>query len=431
MAGSDLDVVVVGAGVAGLSAAARLREAGLRCLVLEASARIGGRARTETPAALGGAVFDHGAVWLHDADRNPLTRIARAHGDVLTDSDSTRTRRTWMDGGWANEADAGAYGEAWGRFERQADALLAEGRDRPLSDVADAMADDPWALTVETWEGAVIAAADADRLSLRDWHANLLADPNLTVAGGMGAFVARRLGPPAGDVRLSAPVTRIAWGGAGVQVATPSGEVSARGCIVTVSTGVLASGRLEFSPALPDAPASAARALPMGLSTKVALRASGPGRLGLPDDCSIDARTVRRGQPAIILNAWPGGAGHLQVWVAGAAAWELAGRGPAEAEAFARAYLRDVFGAEADRSFAPGAVVTDWAEDECYGGAYAYARPGDAGARAALAGWIGAERLIFAGEACHEGLAGTVGGACLSGRAAAERLAGLLRTACP
>ena len=422
---------MVGAGVAGLAAAARLREFGLRCLVLEASGRVGGRARTETPAALDGAVFDHGAVWLHDARRNPLTAIARACGETLTDADRARSRRTWMGDRWATHAEAQAYGDAWGRFERQADALLAQGGDRPLSDVADAIGDDPWALTVETWEGPVIATADADRLSLRDWHANLLAGPDFTIAGGMGAFVARRLGPPAGDIRLAAPVSLIEWGGEGVRLATPAGEVSARGCVVTVSTGVLASGRIAFAPALPDAPLSAVHALPMGLATKIALRASGPGRLGLQDECSVDVRTARRGQPAIVLNAWPGGAGHLQVWVGGGGAWELAGRGPAAAKAFALAHLGHVFGAEAHRSFAPGAVVTQWAEDDCYLGAYAYARPGDAGARARLAEWVGAERLIFAGEACHEGLAGTVGGAYLSGRAAADRLAATLRTACP
>lgn len=243
-----LDVAVVGAGVAGLAAAAALREAGLRCLVLEASARIGGRAWTAHPAVLGGAAFDHGAVWLHDARRNPLVPIAAACGETLTDSDSVRVRRTWMGDRWASAEERAALGRSWERFESQAEALLSHPGDLPLSTVASAMADDPWALSVESWEGPVIAAADAGALSLRDWHRNLLDDPNLTVAGGMGAFVARRLGPPAGDVRLGAPVSRIAWDGGGVTLATPGGDVRARGCVVTVSTGVLASGRIAFDP---------------------------------------------------------------------------------------------------------------------------------------------------------------------------------------
>ena len=71
------------------------------------------------------------------------------------------------------------------------------------------------------------------------------------------------------------------------------------------------------------------------------------------------------------------------------------------------------------------AVVTRWATDPWYRGAYAYARPGDAGQRAVLAEAYPGERLLFAGEACRtDGLAGTVGGAFLSGQEAADRLAG-------
>ena len=63
----DIDVVVIGAGLAGLGAATALRDTGRSCVVLEASDRIGGRAWTTTPDALGGAWFDMGAFWLHDA----------------------------------------------------------------------------------------------------------------------------------------------------------------------------------------------------------------------------------------------------------------------------------------------------------------------------------------------------------------------------
>ena len=69
---NETDVVVVGAGVAGLAASAALRRRGRDCVLIEASGRIGGRAFTGWPAALRGAPFDYGASWLHDADRNPL-----------------------------------------------------------------------------------------------------------------------------------------------------------------------------------------------------------------------------------------------------------------------------------------------------------------------------------------------------------------------
>ena len=74
----DADVAVVGAGAAGLAAARRLREQGLRVLVLEARDRIGGRAHTVTTAS--GFAADLGCGWLHSADRNPWVAIARNLG---------------------------------------------------------------------------------------------------------------------------------------------------------------------------------------------------------------------------------------------------------------------------------------------------------------------------------------------------------------
>ena len=72
---SDVDVVVIGAGLAGLGAATALRDAGRSALVLEAADRIGGRAWTTHPAQLGGVWFDMGAIWLHNAETNPLVPI--------------------------------------------------------------------------------------------------------------------------------------------------------------------------------------------------------------------------------------------------------------------------------------------------------------------------------------------------------------------
>src|SRR5258708_27035665 len=75
---TDADVVVIGAGAAGLAAAHRLGERAISTLVLEASDRSGGRAHTViTPA---GYPVDLGCGWLHSADRNPWVPIARALG---------------------------------------------------------------------------------------------------------------------------------------------------------------------------------------------------------------------------------------------------------------------------------------------------------------------------------------------------------------
>ncbi len=122
---TETDVVIIGAGLAGLGAAAALRDAGRRAVVLEASGRVGGRAWTDYPAALGGVWFDMGAVWFHDAEHNPLVPIARAAGDTLLRSDEIRQERTFIGDRLATEAELAAYADAWPRYEAAADTMIA------------------------------------------------------------------------------------------------------------------------------------------------------------------------------------------------------------------------------------------------------------------------------------------------------------------
>ena len=413
---AEFDVVVVGAGVAGLAAAAAVRAAGRRCLVLEAAGRVGGRAFT---TALAGAGFDHGASWLHNADDNPLTAIAQAHGDELVDFTSRRTERIFIDGRPASPTETAESDVAEQRVTQFLSGRAA-GPDTSVAEAAAPLAGEPWTATILAWEASVIAAADPDLLSLHDWHVNLLQGRNLVPRGGVGAFVVRRLVPPAGQIRLSTPVSRIARSGTHIAVHTPAGTVGAQAVIVTVSTGVLASGPIHFDPALPPTTLAALDGLPMGLLSKVAIAATGQARMGLPPATSI-YRRMAVGDPALMLMAWPTDLPYVVGFFGGRTAWAHTDL-PA-AEAMVRAEWRQLLGAKlVDASLGPQAVVTDWGTNRFTLGAYAYARPGHAGARAKLAEPVMDGRLAFAGEACHPSLAGTVGGAYLSGRRAAAEV---------
>ncbi len=424
----SVDVVVVGAGVAGLAAAGAVRRAGRSVLVLEAGARVGGRAWTVRPPALGGAHFDMGAIWLHAAETNPLTPIARAAGEPMLDADASRSRRLFVDGRPATAAERADYDAAWDRYEAEADRLLAAGTgDVPMARVAENLASDPWAVTIETWEGPVICVADAAAFSLRDWRNNILDGGNILLADGLGEFVRRRLVPPDG-VHLETPVRAIRWQErGGVAVETPRGTVTAGAVVVTVSTGVLAAGAIRFEPGLPDAVRASIAGLPMGLALKVVLRAAGTDRLDLPPFTSLAKRFERSGEPAIVFSAWPWNYDYLSAWIGASTAWELTRAGTAAAEDFARAELRALLGARIDRALRPGAaLVSAWGTDPLFRGAYAYATPGHAEARLALGKPLADGRLVFAGEATHPTLAGTVGGAWETGeRAAGAVLAGL------
>jgi monoamine oxidase len=226
----------------------------------------------------------------------------------------------------------------------------------------------------------------------------------------------------AGDVRLNTVATALRWDGPGVAVETSAGTIHAAACIVTVSTGILAAGRLRFTPALPVGVQAAIAGLPMGLLNKVALRAAGADRLDLPDSTGMDQCVAGIDAPTMASVVWPYGADHAICFLGGshAAAMEA----PGAAEDYVRGQWRALFGARADAAFRPGAVVTQWGQDPWALGSYAYAVPGQAGARAVLGQPLAGGRLIFAGEATRtDGLAGTVGGAFLAGEDAAAAVA--------
>ena len=422
-ASASTDVAVIGAGVAGLAAASLLRGAGLRVELIEAGQRTGGRAYTDHPAALGHQTFDHGAQWLHAAHRNPLVSLAQSRGETVRRDTPWESRMQVMDPP-GQQADREAYRRAEAAWQDAVAARLAgvEARgpaDCSLADAAEAVANDPWTATIEIWEGAIIAAADADELSLRDWHTNELQGENYVIPGGLGALLQRLLDTPA---RLGVRATAVASEPGGVRVETNQGTLRAGAAVVTVSTGLLRAEAIAFSPALPNPVLAALDGLPMGLLSKIVLRAAGPDRLGLAPGSGVFRRAPRRGAPFLSAHFWADGSDLAVGFVGGRAAWALA-HDTQEADAFMRAELAATFGHDVGHTFAPGVFATDWGADPDFLGAYAYARPGEAGARAILAEPLWDGRLAFAGEAvATDGLAGTVAGAYQTGIKAAQRI---------
>jgi monoamine oxidase len=327
-----VDIVVIGAGVAGLAAAGVVRRAGLECVVLEAGSRVGGRAFPATPAALGGAPIDLGAAWLHNAETNPLVRIGRARGERLINSDAGRSWQTRVDGRPATAEEQAEYDATWQAFSSAVERRLTSSRDdMSLAEAAGALSHSLWSATVLAWEGAIIGAVDADEYSARDWLANPLDGGNMQAPGGLGAFIERVLGSAAGDIRLNTPVRLVRWNGArgaaAVEVVTNRGSIAAHGCIVTVSTGVLAAGSIRFVPTLPVSVREAIEALPMGLATKVALRIRDDSAPGLPGPGVLDHRVSDQDEPLMVFACQPLGHDHVVGYIGGRAAWSLVGPG--------------------------------------------------------------------------------------------------------
>jgi monoamine oxidase len=410
---SDPDVLVIGAGCAGIAAARALAARGRSCVVLEAGPRIGGRAFTESASL--GLPFDHGASWLHQADDNPLAPLARGLGLPLLDHDTLRDRRLVTQGRFATPAERAAFTAAETAFWTAIEAAAADGApDRPAADAAPRGG--RWDATVAHWEGAQICAAELHRMSLHDFAATALDGPNLILREGIGGLVARLAeGLP---LRLDARVDRLRWGARGVVAEGGFGTLAARAAIVTASTGVLATGGIAFDPPLPAATQQAIDDLPLGLLTKIAFRADHPDAPDLPSFASV-RRAVETpdDRPMSFLSRLF----HdplLIGFCGGEPAWERLHDAPA-LEAAAREEIAAIFGTRAAASLGR-ATVTRWGEDPLFRGAYTHAVPGAQAARRVLGTPLADGRLCFAGEACHPRFAATVAGAWLSGTEAAR-----------
>ena len=409
---SETEVIIVGAGVAGLTAARRLGGLGIDFVLLEAKGRVGGRAHTDR--AVLGVPFDLGCHWLHSADRNPLSRVAAGLGIVAVPS--RPQRRILGRTGWATTTQCAG----WASFERAESRRVDEagfaGRDVPASALLDRA--HRWSGLYEAWFG-ILNGASPEAVSAVDLARYRDTGDNRQVRDGMGALVERyAAGIP---VRLDAPVQTVHWSGDGVEVEGAAGRLRARAAIITVSTTVLDRERIRFRPRLPDEKSDAFTGLALGHALRIAVRLA-PGVLGDPQrtheifaDDSASALSFQVhpfGRP--IASAYAG-AGN-------AVALERAGLAATRALVVER--LAAMFGSAAAKG-AGAAVMSGWAGDPDVGGAYSHARPGGGALRRKLARPV-AGRLWFAGEAVsHHGFS-TAHGAWETGREAADGAAAAL-----
>lgn len=410
---ADFDVVVVGAGAAGIGAAGLLAEAGCRFVVLEARDRLGGRAWTVDSGR--GFPIDLGCEWLHAAPVNPLVPLAKQRGIAVDEYD-----KYWADE-W-NTATLGAATYAMFRgaveatFEKAEALAAAGGPDVALGDLMPS--DDPWRPATDaicSW----ITGGQLDQVSAVDLGSSEDPRVNWRLPGGYGAlFGALAEGLP---LRLSTPVVRIDRRGRDIVLETPAGRVTAGRVIVTLPTNVLAAGAVDFAPALPAEKLQAAADLPLGANLKVFLAVEGTP-FGPPRDHQLPARydSAR----AAFMHVHPLGRPVAAAYFGGDLARELEAAGLAAAAAYAEEALVACHGAAVRGRLKPIAA-SGWMADPLAGGAYSYARPGARGQRAVLAAPLD-DRLFFAGEATSPSDYATAHGAWLSGRAAAEAaLAGL------
>jgi monoamine oxidase len=407
---SSVDVVIIGAGAAGLGAAHALTDSHLNFIVLEARDRVGGRAYTMQAAD--DVIFDVGCGWLHSADENSFVQIAerlafeidktippwrdRAFGEVFPDRERVQFFRA-IDAFYERLEQAAIQGK-----DCAASLYLEPGnRWNPMIDA------------ISTY----VNGCELDQVSLLDSDAYEDSGINWRVRRGYGALMAAyAAGLP---IAFNCNVTLIDHSAKRSRIETSLGTLAADKVIVTVPTNLIADEAIRFSPALPGK-VDAAAGLPLGVDEKVILALAEPE--ALPKDGNLRGLTNRTAMGTYHLR--PFGQPCIEGFFGGRYAKELADAGEGAIAAAAIDEIVSFLGNDFRRKLTP-LTESRWVHDPLARGAYSHALPGHAGDRAILAEPVDG-RLFFAGEATSPGFFSTAHGARDSGERAAKEVMGAI-----
>lgn len=409
---AEPDVIVIGAGAAGIAAAKQLRAAGRSAIVLEGRNRLGGR--TFTDSSLGPS-YDAGAMFIHWAERNPWTEIARELGVATPNESWGGGFQLFQNGKPMPAGDRARRRGAFGEIDRRLETTDLHERDLSVAELLSDLGPD--LAPVASSSLLLSIGEESTRISARDYQ-RLWSGEDYVVPSGYGNLVARY---GAGlDIRLNQQVTAIDWSGSRVAVTTALGTLRARHCIVTVPVGVLKAGSIRFMPELPARSRDALAGIGMGALTKIALKVEGE-RFGIaPGTTYFEAGAAGR---LISFELFPDDRDLVIGYCGGDFARDLSQAGAAAAREQVVDVLAGMVGAQFRKAAGPVSFPAWWTDPFSHG-SYSVCLPGHAGARDILAEPIGG-KLWLAGEATAGGGAMTAGGATLAGRTAAAAVARL------
>jgi polyamine oxidase len=433
IAGPVERVLVVGAGIAGLTVANALAHAGVECVVLEARERIGGRLHT---VDLSGTTVDLGGSWMHTPIGNPVSRFARDVGIESHPGDPLPglTAFDCSTGLWLSHDDVEASLTAeldgfTGALEQLRatlgpDASAAEGIEAYLARtglVGDALRRARQGLRASV-EADAAGAAEHQSLewlwTQEEYDGDYFGD---FPVGGYGSVVSAMA---AGlDVRQGRPVALVSTQDDGVSVTSASGtSETGSHVVVTAPLGTLKNELPEFAPPLPAERVEVVRRLGFGRYEKVVLkfdrpfwREAGWSHLVLfssepeePATWVFDLDAFGAG-PILVCHTFHSATGHLDGAATSAVGWVTG-------------MLTVALGAPCPEPVA--VAVTGWATDPYSVGAYTHVPPGSSNADLDLLGTPVAGRLLFAGEHTQSARVGYADGAMTSGIREAKRLLG-------
>ncbi len=445
---TDVDVLVVGAGLSGLVTATELERAGASVAVLEARDRVGGKTCT---VELDGCVVDLGAHWIGPG-QDRMYALAAAAGLRVVRQDLAgeftylvrgRVRRTASEAPALRPHALADLAQGVARLDRLARRVPLDAPwDAPGAAALDRRTLADWRRTLVSAEtrslldvvARVVWGAEPHELSLL-YVAGYLAqaggfEPLISNSGGaqqdhilggtqpIAEHLARAL---AGPVLLDAPVRALAQDGSGVRIVTDAGEHRAARAVVALAPALLTS--ITFDPPLPTDRALLAQRMPMGQTTKVVAAYERPF---WRDDGQNGIGALDRGPVTYVADTSPedGHRGMLTGFVVGDAARRYRRLGERARRAWALRACARLFGPAALRPLAVAEL--DWAAEEWSRGA-----PTGIASAGVLTG-VGHAlrephgRVAFAGTETARSWTGYMEGAAEAGERAARETLGAL-----
>jgi monoamine oxidase len=418
-------IIIIGAGLAGLAACQRLKQAGFEPIILEARSRIGGRVVVDDSFA---APISCGAAWIHGVDANPMAEIGHHQHLSMPLCDFNHIFHFNQQHQVIDNDLANSFEESMDHHLRQAQFYANQSEsDMSLSKALHHVFD-PETLSPDEYElfknklafFQGYYAADYTQISARHW------DLEQTWPGD-NCYIKETYQPiveslAAGcNIQLNQVVNEIHLLPNEIKIVTSHGDYHADQVIVTVPLGVLKNNAIKFVPALPANKQEAINRIGMGLLNVSAIQFP---TVFWPEQCQgLTLRATDEPSMCIYFNLHHfTGAPILVGYYGGERSRELELLSDEELQGWMMRQLREQFGAEIPEPVK--FVTTRWSQDPYSRGSYSYPAVGVVGRDYETLAEPVEGRLFFAGEATHEKHMATTHGAYLSGVREADRVVG-------
>lgn len=430
-AGADYDVVIIGAGISGMTAARLLaREGpGLKVLILEARDRVGGRVYSHVDRELVhhgvemGAQMIHGskvATWELIREYGIQTRAIPGYGskhnlEFSPGGIAVESNAQAIEAAWAKaEAGYGSYSGqdvSWGQFLDTLELTALEKLH--LGTAAQSFSAEPEAISYHS----VLEAEPA-------WEETV--DQNFQVIGGYSTLAKKLAADLTGQIDLSSEVNGVYWRpevvGVSFRANGRTQTLTTKRLIITAPIGVLQSGTLTFEPRLPDWKQASIDAMEMGNAVVVnMLFQVENGQALFP--ASLAYHTAGERLSFLSPHGPLGGVQAISTWISGSMARDISAMGEETGMAQLLAWLEAASGNTGLQDRLSWYQYKDWVNDPYSRGSYSFTRPGGMGQRAILAKPV-ENTIFFAGEATAPSPHyQTVHGAYMSGKRVAREVA--------